>query len=229
MEESLLDDLRLRKVPLVFVDVGPDAPRVNNIRIDYLSGIRQAVQHLAALRHKAIAFVAGPLHLKSAEARKDAFLTAMSEIGLDVVPELVVEGDHTMEGGMRALGQLMRLRQRPTAVLCSNDMTAIGVMREAYDLGINVPRELSVVGFDNIRVSEFMTPPLSTVQMSQTELARIAFKALMETVRHAGAEGRREYPLNTSLILRRSTALAPPDAARVGLSRKQPAPAAIKN
>src|SRR6266404_793566 len=84
MEESLLDDLRLRKVPLVFVDVGPDAPRVSNIRIDYQSGIRQAVQHLAALRHTAIAFVAGPLHLKSALARKDAFKTSMREIGLEV-------------------------------------------------------------------------------------------------------------------------------------------------
>src|SRR6266571_3239001 len=222
MEESLLDDLRLRKVPLVFVDVGPDAPRVSNIRIDYQSGIRQAVQHLAALRHTAIAFVAGPSHLKSALARKEAFTTSMSEIGLAVAPELIVVGDHAMEGGMRALGELMRLRRRPTAVLCSNDMTAIGVMREAYDLGISVPRDLSVVGFDNIRLSEFMIPPLSTIQMSQAELARIAFKALMDDVEQTGpAEGRREYPLNTSLILRRSTALAPSDPVRGKLSRNR--------
>jgi len=220
MEESLLDDLRLRKVPLVFVDVGPDAPRVSNIRIDYESGIRQAVQHLAALRHTDIAFVAGPLHLKSAVARKDAFKKSMSEIGLEVAPELIVVGDHTMEGGMRALRGLMRLR--PTAVLCSNDMTAIGVMREAYELGISVPRDLSVVGFDNIRLSEFMIPPLSTIQMSQAELARIAFKALMDDVEQTGpAEGRREYPLNTSLILRRSTALAPSDPVRGKLSRNR--------
>jgi len=222
MEEPLLNDLRVRKVPLVFVDVGPDAPGVSNIRIDYQSGIRQAVQHLAALRHTAIAFVAGPLHLKSALARKDAFKTAMSEIGLETVPELMVEGDHTMEGGMRALGELMRCRQRPTAVLCSNDMSAIGVMREAYDLGVSVPHDLSVVGFDNIRLSEFMIPPLSTVQMSQAELARIAFKALMYDVEKAGpADGGREYPLNTSLILRRSTALAPADPGRIKLSRNR--------
>src|SRR6478609_8562301 len=73
MEESLLDDLRLRKVPLVFVDVGPDAPKVSNIRIDYQNGIRQAVQHVAALRHTRISFVSGPLHLPSALARKRAF------------------------------------------------------------------------------------------------------------------------------------------------------------
>jgi len=213
MEESLLDDLRLRKVPLVFVDVGPDAPGVSNIRIDYENGIRQAVQHLAALRHTAIAFVAGPLHLKSAVARKDAFEKSMSEIGLEVAPDLIVVGDHTMEGGMRALRGLMGLRRRPTAVLCSNDMTAIGVMREAYDLSVSVPHDLSVVGFDDIRLSEFTIPPLSTIQMSQAELARIAFKALMADVAQVGpGEGGKEYPLNTSLILRRSTALAPTGA-----------------
>lgn len=221
MEEALLDDLRLRKVPLVFVDVGPDAPRVSNIRINYQNGIRQAVQHLAALRHTCIAFVAGPLHLKSALARKDALQTSMSEIGLEISSELIVEGDHTMEGGMRALRKLMRQRHRPTAVVCSNDMTAIGVMREAYDLGIVVPRDLSVVGFDNIRLSEFMSPPLTTVEMSQAELARIAFRALMEDVGRDGtSEGRKEYPLNTNLVLRRSTALAPAEAVQVAAMRK---------
>src|SRR6201984_1858564 len=77
MEESLIEYLRYRKVPLVFVDVGPDVPGVANIRVNYLHGIRQAVQHLAALRHTRIAFIAGPQHLKSAMARRDAFRTAM--------------------------------------------------------------------------------------------------------------------------------------------------------
>src|SRR6267378_404361 len=129
MEESLLDDLKLRNVPLVFVDVGPPRPRVSNIRIDYLNGIRQSVQHLAALRHERIAFITGPLTLKSALARKQAFLRSMQEIGLNTDPELVVEGDHTVEGGMAALTQLLAGPVQPTAVLCSNDMTAIGVMR----------------------------------------------------------------------------------------------------
>ena len=82
MEELLLEDLKSRRVPLVFVDVGPPLPRISNIRIDYLHGIRQAIQHLAALRHQRIAFVTGPLKLKSAVARRDAFLQSMEEIGL---------------------------------------------------------------------------------------------------------------------------------------------------
>jgi DNA-binding LacI/PurR family transcriptional regulator len=229
MEETLIEHLRFRKVPLVFVDVGPDMPGVANIRINYLSGIRQAVQHLAALRHARIAFVAGPLHLKSALARREAFKAAMAEIGLS--PDLIVVGDHRMEGGMQAFLQLNGMSEPPTAVLCSNDMTAIGVMREAYEQNIRIPDDLSVVGFDDIHLSQFMIPPLTTVQMSQHELAKIAFQALLnEAERETSSREHHKYELTTSLVLRRSTALAPTarqgtpssKAERANRSRKTP-------
>jgi LacI family transcriptional regulator len=207
MEDTLLNHLRFRKVPIVFVDVGPNAPGIINIRINYLNGIRQAVQHLAALRHKNIAFITGPSNLKSAISRRSAFQTAMSEIGLP--SDLMVEGNHRMDGGMRALMEFNKLRARPTAVLCSNDMTAIGVLREAYDQEIKIPDDLSVIGFDDIRLAEFTIPPLTTVQMSQMELAKTAFQALLSEVqRESPSTERSEYDLNTSLVLRRSTALA---------------------
>jgi len=215
MEESLLEGLRFRKVPLVFVDVGPDLPGVSNIRINYQQGIRQAVQHVAALRHTRVAFITGPLYLKSARARKLAFESSMREIGMEIEPGMVIEGDHTMEGGMQAFSQLAELRERPTAILCSNDMTAIGVMRQAFERGVAIPRELSLVGFDDIRLAQFMTPPLTSIQMSQTELARLAFRALLNEVEDpSAAQKKHEYLLHTSLILRKSTALAPEQAAQ---------------
>jgi DNA-binding LacI/PurR family transcriptional regulator len=218
MEEALLEHLRYRKVPLVFVDVGPDVPGVANIRVNYQNGIRQAVQHLAALRHTRIAFVSGPLHLKSALTRRDAFKACMTEIGLP--HDLIVVGDHHMEGGMRALTELNRHNDRPTAVLCSNDMTAIGLMREAYEHDIKVPEDLSVVGFDDIRLAEFVIPPLTTVQMSQKELAKTAFQALLNEVdSEPQSREHRTYELNTNLVLRRSTALA--SAARQLVSAKK--------
>jgi LacI family transcriptional regulator len=209
MEESLIEDLRYRKVPLVFVDVGANIRGVSNIRINYQHGIRQAVQHLAALSHKRIAFISGPLALKSALARKAAFEEAMREIGREVPQELMVTGDHRMEGGMLALAELMRLPDPPTAVMCSNDMTAIGVMREAYDIGVSIPRDLSLVGFDDIRLSEFTTPPLSTVQMPQKTLAEYAFRALINEVEGTSTSAScAEYELLTTLKLRQSTALS---------------------
>jgi LacI family transcriptional regulator len=209
MEDSVIEHLSFRQVPLVFVDVAPDLPRVSNIRIDYKDGIRQAVQHLAAMRHTRIAFITGPLHLKSAVARKEAFREAMEEIAL--TPDIIVIGDHTMEGGAASFEQLMKERNRPTAIMCSNDMTAIGVMREAYNHHVRIPEDLSVVGFDDIRMAQFMSPPLTTIQMSQHELAILAFDALMNEVRRSKpARGRTDYYLDTNLVLRQSTALAPP-------------------
>jgi len=209
MEESLFADLRLRKVPLVFVDVGPDEPGISNIRIDYRHGIRQAVQHLAALRHEGIAFVSGPTHLKSALSRRSAFEECLTEIGLSVHSEMVIVGDHTMEGGMAAFDQIYSLPTRPTAVICSNDMTAIGIMRKAYECGVSIPSDMSVVGFDDIRLAQYMIPPLTTVQMSQTQLAKLAFLALLsETKCESNTHRQQDYALTTNLILRRSTALA---------------------
>ncbi len=210
MEDSLIEDLRFRNVPLVFVDVGPQIPGVSNILVNYEEGIRQAVQHLAALKHVRIAFVTGPLTLRSALARKTAFEQSMERIGLEIAPELMIEGDHTTKGGMRALLELVSVRERPTGVLCSNDMTAIGVMREAYDYGIRVPEDLSVVGFDDIRLAQFMIPPLTTVQMSQTELATLAFEALLSHVETDSSPLKHtEYVLRTTLVVRKSTGLAP--------------------
>lgn len=209
MEEELFDDLKSRQVPLVFIDVGPSLPRMSNIRIDYLHGIRQAVQHLAALRHDQIAFISGPLVLKTAVARQRAFVQAMEEVGLPLEPKYQIEGNHTMEGGIEALKQLLNLPKPPTAVLCSNDMTAIGVMRQAYEEGIRVPDDLSVIGFDDIRLAQFIIPPLTTVKMSQTEIARLAFHALLSEVqRKLPSIDGSEYALRTSLVLRDSTAMA---------------------
>jgi DNA-binding LacI/PurR family transcriptional regulator len=208
MEDLLLEDPELSNIPLVFVDVGPKRPHVSNIRIDYLKGIRQAVQHLAALRHEKIAFISGPLDLNSAISRRNAFVKAMGEIGLDVNKRLIVEGDHTLEGGVRAMHSLLSLSKRPTAVLCSNDMTALGVMHKCHEDGLSIPRDLSLVGFDDIKLAQFFLPPLTTVRMSQSELAHIAFRALLaEFEREAPSENGTEYLLETSLVLRDSTAV----------------------
>ena len=91
-----------------------------------------------------------------------------------------------------------------------NDMTAIGVMRAAFDLGVNIPRDLSLVGFDDIRLAELITPPLTTVQMSQTEIARLSFSGLLDSLDHSRRGNVRQvYSIRTNLVIRHSTAIAP--------------------
>jgi LacI family transcriptional regulator len=208
MEDLLLDNPKFDDVPLVFVDVGPKRPSVSNIRIDYQRGIREAVRHLANLGHQKIAFISGPLNLKSAVARRNAFEKSIEEIGLPADARYVVEGDHTIEGGMKAIATLLALRTPPTAVLCSNDMTGLGVMRKCYEEGLSIPRDLSVVGFDDIKLAQFVLPPLTTVRMSQAKLGRMAFRALLAKVQGESTvdDSGSEFVLETNLIVRDSTA-----------------------
>lgn len=207
VEEELVQKLVEREFPLVFVDAGPELPNIRLVQVDYGEGIRQAVQHLAALGHRQIAFISGPLEQRSPATRREAFLKAMKELGLKVPPEHMAEGQHTMESGITAMEKLIALKPLPTAVLCSNDMTAIGALHALYRTTIKVPDDISIVGFDNIHLSEFVLPPLTTVQMSCRDLAAAAVESL-----RAGIEadhpkhGIKEWHIPTRLVVRQSTA-----------------------
>lgn len=204
IEQPLLDQLADRKIPLVFVDQGPDRPGISLLHVDYHHGIRQGVQHLAALGHRDIAFVTGPLRLHSAQSRLAAYKKALQECGIAVQGDFIVEGDHTMEGGMTAAERLLALETLPTAIMCSNDMLAIGVLHKLSRSGLRVPDDVSIVGFDDIRMAEMMIPPLTSIQMSRSELARAAVTALRAHVENTSPK--REYKIDTRLVVRESTA-----------------------
>jgi DNA-binding LacI/PurR family transcriptional regulator len=206
IEQDLIQKLVDRAFPMVFVDAGPELPNIRVLRVNYAEGIRQAVQHLAGLGHRAIAFISGPLHMRSAAARRDAFLAAMAELGLPVSPGRVVEGTHTMEGGIKACRTLLSLPEIPTGVVCSNDMTAIGVQHGLHREHRSVPQDVSVVGFDDIHLAQFMLPPLTTVQMSCQHLAAAAVQALRAGIEpnHPHAQ-QREWHIPTQLVVRQST------------------------
>jgi LacI family transcriptional regulator len=207
IEENLVKKLVESEFPLVFVDAGPDLPNIRVLKVNYAEGIREAVQHLAALGHRNIAFISGPLRLRSAVSRRDAFLKSMKELGLAVPAKNIVEGDHTMEGGMRSMERLLSLAELPTAVMCSNDMTAIGVLHALHKTTHTVPGEISVVGFDNIHLVEFMLPPLTTVQMSCKDLAEAAVEALRAGIEPGHPRAAvKEWPIPTRLVVRQSSA-----------------------
>jgi DNA-binding LacI/PurR family transcriptional regulator len=207
VEQPIFDKLIERNVPLVFVDAGPDKPSISLLKVDYHKGIRQGVQHLAALGHRQIAFISGPAELNSAKARVLAFRESLAECGIPLSDSWIVQGDHTLEGGVRAADELLGVAQRPTAIMCSNDMTAMGVLHNAYRREIKVPTELSVIGFDDIAMSRAVIPPLTSIQMSRVELAKAAVKALRAYVE--GTPHEREYKIDTQLVVRESTCYPP--------------------
>lgn len=206
IEEELVHKLVDHGFPLVFVDAGPELPNVRVLKVNYGEGIREAVQHLAALGHRHIAFISGPLEMRTAATRRDAFRKAMAELGLTIPAASMVEGKHTMESGKAAMEQLLDVKELPTAVVCSNDMTAIGVLHAVDETPHQVPRDISVVGFDDIHLAQFMLPPLTTVQMSCRDLAAAAVEALRAGIEPDNPKSaQHEWPIQTRLVVRRST------------------------
>jgi DNA-binding LacI/PurR family transcriptional regulator len=212
-EEPVLDQLAFHEIPLVLAEFKLEDPKASTILLDYATGIRAAVDHLAELGHRKIAFLAGPHKIHSAITRENNFRAAMEAAGLPIQKKWVIECDHTLKGGVAGFDRLQALATRPTAILCSNDMTAIGVLRAAYHKGLRVPQDLSVVGLDDIDFAEFTLPPLTTIRLSRGDLARAAFEALRQQAEEASnPHMQREFLVSTSLVLRGSTAAPAPDA-----------------
>jgi DNA-binding LacI/PurR family transcriptional regulator len=207
-EEPVLDQLTHRDIPMVLAEFKLDDPKTSTILLDYTTGVRAAVNHLIGLGHRKIGFLAGPHKLHSAITRENDFRAAMNEAGLGLVPAWCIECDHTLRGGVAGFEKLRALSDQPTAVMCSNDMTAIGVLRAAYMGGLHVPRDLSVVGLDDIDFAEFTLPPLTTIRLSRADLARAAFDALRAQT-DASSKVQREFLVSTSLVVRGSTGVPP--------------------
>jgi LacI family transcriptional regulator len=206
IDPSLPDTFAKRKVPLVFLDVGQVAIGVSNVKIDYAHGIAQAVDHLRALGHSRIAFIAGPLRLESVRERRDAFLNRLGETcGGARLDFLVEEGNHQADGGFEAMERVLERSPGATAVVASNDLTAIGALRAIRQHGLRVPEDISVVGFDDIQMAQFTEPPLTTVKLVRTEVARLACEALLHSIRNRGMGV--EFSMSTSLVVRASTGL----------------------
>jgi LacI family transcriptional regulator len=222
IEQELIQKLVERAFPLVFVDAGPELPNIRILKVNYGEGIREGVQHLAALGHRRIAFISGPLQMRSAVARRDAFLNAMAELGLMVPSEHLLEGIHTMEGGIKASEQLLALAELPTAIVCSNDMTAIGVLHGLHRTAHLVPQDVSVVGFDDIHLAQFMLPPLTTVQMSCKRLATAAVQALRAGIEPDSLQAQqKEWQIPTQLVVRQSTSF--PRGSLPAMAKTKPA------
>ena len=222
MDKKLVDELAHREVPVVFLDVGEPGLHMNNLRVDYDEGIEQAILHLVALGHRRIAYISGNPNLRSSQRRLDAFRKTMQQLFQDA-PELVFYGNFKIEGGQRAANEILATQAQdlPTAVVCANDLTAIGAIREFESAGLNVPRDVSVVGFDNIAFAALTKPALTTVNLPLGELGRRAIEVLIRSIEDSEQQGI-EIRIPTDLVIRQSTAPAriQPDKYKAGKKRK---------
>ena len=193
MDSAVVDQLGCAGIPVVISGVETRHPQITNISVDCRSGMTAIAGHLRSLGHRRVAFVDHHSALESIGERRRTFLEALA------ADAPVVSVSDSFEGGREAVRELFERSVRPTAVVCVNDRIAVGVLKELSNLGRRVPREVSVTGFDNIAYSDFVTPPLTTVDIPRAEIGRLAFAML------TGSGPVQDAMVRPTLVIRRST------------------------
>jgi DNA-binding LacI/PurR family transcriptional regulator len=197
----LLDKLH---IPIVLVNREQGTEYAYSIATDDLHGGQLAVEHILSFGHRRIGVITGPEHSQSSTNRLQAYRQTLEAHGIPFEPRLVVPGDGRIEGGYAGAEALMSLDPPPTAVFCYNDMTAIGAIRAIKKRGLNVPQDVSVVGFDDIPFAEFIDPPLTTVRQHRYTMGRLATQMILDLL--SGRSPQANIYLEGDLIARESCA-----------------------
>jgi LacI family transcriptional regulator len=193
-------------IPVVAVDPHAGDSSVPTVASDNLAGGRSAVEHLIGLGHRRIGFIAGRSDLESGRLRRQGYEIALAEAGLPLDPALIGDGDFDENTSRLAALDLLRGPEPPTAIFAANDISAIGVLAAASEIGVEVPGRLSVVGFDNIPESVMADPPLTTVEQPIQMMGQRALELLLSML--GGGEPPQRIIMPTKLVERRSTATA---------------------
>jgi LacI family transcriptional regulator len=192
-----------RRQPIAVTDRSLQAPNVMSFDFDQFEGGRMATQHLIQLGHRRIAHIAGLKSQADAAKRKEGYLRAHADAGLPVEPRLIVEGNFVETGGVLAMNQLLDAQVPFTAVFCANDQTAWGARLALQRRGLRVPEDVSLVGFDDLPVSAFMSPPVTTVRQPVYEMGLAVAAALLQALGQPSGTPTGYPPL--SLVVREST------------------------
>lgn len=200
MDADLIEELNGNRIPVVFYDVGAPRPNITNIRVNYQRGMEKLTSYLYSLGHRRVGFVGHHAALGPINERLRVLLDSAGQYaGLQV--ETAADAD-SLEGGRRAARALLAASPQLTAIVCVNDLTAVGALRELRERGLRVPEDVSVTGFDNVSLAQFCHPALTTVHIPRDEIGRTICDCLM-TRENAPLE--REFVIDPELVVRDST------------------------
>ena len=195
-----LRDQLAHKLPVVLLN--SDDEHHAAITIDNYGGARTMMKHLASLGHERIAFIKGPEQNADARERLRGYRHVMRTLS-GASRELELDGDFTERAGFDAVKGILSLVPRPTAIFAANDSMAVGALSALAEAGIEVPREMSLAGFDDIPIAHYVNPPLTTMGVDIAEVGRRAFAVLADAMER-GTNTRREECIGTTLVVRKS-------------------------
>jgi DNA-binding LacI/PurR family transcriptional regulator len=210
LSDLLRDQLRSRGIPLVVVDpTGEPLHDTPSVGATNWNGGLTATRHLLGLGHRRIGVIGGPEWILCSRARLDGYRAAMDEAGVPVDPRFVSHGHFHVGEGIDKGRRLLRLPDRPTAIFAGNDLQALGVYQAARELRLHIPEDLSVVGFDDLPVAQWVGPPLTTIRQPLVDMA-VAAAEMVLRMADGEAPVQPRVELATELVIREST--APPRA-----------------
>jgi len=191
-------------IPLVIVDRFINKNGILQVYIDNLKGAMSAVEHLINLNHKYIAFLSGPRDVQDSLQREKGYIMALKKHNIPVDPKLILTGDFSFEGGRDAFEKFFSNYPKPTAIFVSNDIMAFGLIQRAHEMNVKVPKDVSVVGFDDISLSSLINPPLTTVRHSMLKMGSKAVELLVNKLNNK-VDTKIGFNLENTLIVRKST------------------------
>lgn len=204
MEPLLMQELTELSLPVVFYDVGTPTHNISNIKVNYQKGIQKTAEYLYSLGHRRIAFVGHHTGLSPLLDRKVSFVQAMKRYATEVEFSTVADRDGP-SGGEQATRTLLATGFKPTAIICVNDFMALGVLKALRECALQVPRDVSVTGYDNISLSQYAYPALTTVNIPRERIGHLSFEALVPQREDDQVHGR-EFTIDPELVIRESTA-----------------------
>lgn len=203
-QPDTLQDLLRQRIPVVVVDRDLLESETDAVLIDNLTGGYQATRHLIENGHQRIACITGPSYITPSAQRLAGYRQAAAEANLSIPESFIILGDFHPDSGYEATRKLLERSLPPTAIFACNDMMAMGAIRAATEQGLRIPDNLSLVGFDDIELASFVTPPLTTISQPKDQIGQLAVQFLVERINEPALSPRREV-LPTSLIIRQST------------------------
>jgi LacI family transcriptional regulator len=198
-----------RGTPTVLVDATPEDAPMCAVSVDHVTGLYLSTRHLLDLGHRRIAFLCGPLSLSPCANSARGYARAMLEAGIPVEEHRVVVTEQTdIAAGHDAMRGILKLEPQPTALAVVSDIMAAGALESARSQGMSVPRDFSIVGYDDIPLGALLSPPLTTVNQDKDGLARAAVELLLDEIQ-SSEHTHRQVLLKPSLVVRGSTGPAP--------------------
>jgi len=194
---------RYPSIPTVMMDWAPFEGRGDIIQDNALLGGELATQHLIDCGYTRIACIAGPQDKTPARMRLEGYRNAMTKSGLEILPGYVVNGDFEFQGGYNGMVELLALETPPEAVFTSNDAMAVGVYHALYQAGMGIPQQMAVMGYDDIELARYLTPPLSTIHQPKDALGELAIDTLIHRLSDPDAS-QQTLVLTPELVVRGS-------------------------